>query len=172
MAQLERVHEASANGAKANVVFLHGLGGHPRETWMHNASDVSSLWPKWIGEDVDCNVWVLGYDAALAAWQDSAMALPEQGVAVLNCLAVEPSFRGHPLILVGHSMGGLVIKHALVHASTHDDARLKRVLEDVCLTVFVATPHQGSSLANKLKCFRGCRWEQRRPPWVSHLQRQ
>ena len=96
------------------------------------------------------------------------MALPEQGVAVLNCLAVEPSFRGHPLVLVGHSMGGLVIKHALVHADTHDDARLKRVLEDVCLTVFVATPHQGSSLANLAKA---AKWVLGTNPQVGDMRR-
>lgn len=146
MAQLESVHFASP--VVRNVVFLHGLGGHPKETWMHNPSDHTTLWPKWIGEDANCNVWVLKYDAALSSWTDSAMQLPDQGVATLNALCIEPKLSGSPLILVGHSMGGLVIKEAIVHASTHDDSRLKRILEDLVAVIFVATPHQGSDLAS------------------------
>lgn len=146
MTQLESVHFASS--AARNVVFLHGLGGHSKETWMHNPKDHTTLWPKWIGEDAKCNVWVLKYDAALSSWTDSAMHLPDQGVATLNALCVEPKLNGSPLVLVGHSMGGLVIKEAIVHASTHDDIRLKRILEDLVAVIFIATPHQGSDLAS------------------------
>lgn len=145
MAQLESVHFASS--AAKNVVFMHGLGGHPKETWMHNSKDPTTLWPKWVGEDANCNVWVLKYDAALSSWTDSSMQLPDQGVATLNALCVEPKLSGSPLVLVGHSMGGLVIKESIVHASTHDDPRLKGILEDLVAVIFVATPHQGSDLA-------------------------
>lgn len=60
---LTQVHQASSQDA-LHVIFVHGLGGEARTTWMSNSADPSTLWPVWIGEDVGCNVWVAGYDAS------------------------------------------------------------------------------------------------------------
>ena len=49
MATLTRVHEALSPDA-LHVVFVHGLGGDARSTWMHNPEDHTTLWPNWIGE--------------------------------------------------------------------------------------------------------------------------
>src|SRR5271155_5650265 len=34
----------------ASVIFVHGLGGGPRDTWQR-ASDPKSFWPLWLAED-------------------------------------------------------------------------------------------------------------------------
>lgn len=49
MTILTRVHKPSAPEA-LHVVFVHGLGGDARSTWMHNPKDHTTLWPSWIGE--------------------------------------------------------------------------------------------------------------------------
>ena len=146
MAELTRIHSTDAPDA-VNVVFIHGLGGDPRTTWMHSPMDPSALWPKWVGEDAACNVWTLGYDAALSGWSAGAMSLPEQGTALLTALLHEPGLLANPLVLVGHSLGGLVIKAGVVNAETLGDQRFRPVLSALAGVVFVATPHQGSSWA-------------------------
>ncbi|WNF55717.1 alpha/beta fold hydrolase [Pseudomonas sp. SG20052] len=146
MAELTRVHVADSLDA-VNVVFIHGLGGDVRETWMSNPLDHTTLWPKWIGEDAQCNVWLLKYGAALSGWTDSAMHLSDLGAAFMSALLYEKALAGRRLILVGHSLGGLVIKAGLVHASTLQDQSFLPVLRCVSAIVFVGTPHQGSTLA-------------------------
>ncbi|KAA0069048.1 hypothetical protein [Rhodanobacter sp. T12-5] len=147
MAELTRIHTADSPSA-ISVVFIHGLGGDAHQTWMCKPKDPATLWPKWVGEDADCNVWILGYDAAFSGWTEHAMHLADQGNAFMSELLSEPSLLGRPLVLVGHSLGGLVIKSGMVHAETLDDPRFQPLLEAISGVVFVGTPHQGSNLAS------------------------
>lgn len=146
MATLTRVHIAKEPEA-LHVVFVHGLGGEARSTWMHRPQDHTTLWPKWIGEDVGCHVWVAGYGAAISGWTDAAMHLTDLGEALFAAFQAETSLHGRRLVLVGHSLGGLVIKSGMTQAAALGDPRRMRVLDTVDGVVFVGTPHQGSSLA-------------------------
>ena len=146
MAVLECVYEVSDPGA-INVVFIHGLGGDARSTWMHNPKDHATLWPNWIGEDVVCNVWVAGYGAALSGWTNAAMHLADLGEALFAALQAETGLQGRKLVLVGHSLGGLVIKSGMTQAQVLGDLRRLALLETISGVVFVGTPHQGSNLA-------------------------
>ena len=150
MVQMTRVYDAGPQ-SPLSLVFIHGLGGHESETWMHNPKDHSSLWPVWLGEDTKCDAWTLGYDAAISGWQDAAMPLPRQGTSVLDRLVNQPELAGRRLLLIGHSMGGLVIKTAIVHGMTQGVARQRELVGRIAGVVFVATPHGGSDLANLAK---------------------
>lgn len=144
--KLISVHSHPVPGA-FDIVFVHGLNGN-RNTWTHNPDNADEYWPRWVAEDSGCNTWVLEYDAALSGWLDAAMPLPYQGNSLLDMLDSEPRLSGRPLILVGHSMGGLVIKTAIVHARTTGGSRFLPLVNLVRGVVFIATPHQGSELAN------------------------
>jgi pimeloyl-ACP methyl ester carboxylesterase len=146
MAELVRVHEASSLDA-VQVVFIHGLGGDSHGTWMSNDKDYATLWPKWLGEDTNCTVWLLSYDAALSGWTGDAMHLADQGVALMSELAYEKTLHGKRLVLVGHSLGGLVIKAGMMHAFTHNAPLFASALNSISAIVFIGTPHQGASLA-------------------------
>ena len=138
----------TAQSSNIALIFIHGLSGHYRETWMIDKTHEATLWPKDLGAELNCDVWSLGYDAALSAWSDNAMPLPDQGDSVLDCLASEPALKDKHLILLGHSMGGLVIKTLLIHGATKGVARYERLIGQVKGVVFIATPHKGSDLAN------------------------
>lgn len=146
MATLTQVHAAQESEA-LHVIFVHGLGGEAQSTWMHNPADHTTLWPTWIGEDVGCHVWVAGYGAALSGWTDAAMHLTDLGEALFAALQAEPSLLGRRLVLIGHSLGGLVIKSGMTQAMSLGDPRRMKLLDTVAGVVFVGTPHQGSSLA-------------------------
>ena len=56
----------------ANVVFVHGLGGHNRGTWQCDKEDETTFWPRWLYDDLNAvsegaflpvGVWSLGYPA-------------------------------------------------------------------------------------------------------------
>jgi hypothetical protein len=117
---------------------------------MSDKSDVKTLWPIWLGEDAACSIWTVEYDAALSGWRGEAMPLPDQGLAVMEALAREPKLRDRPLVLIGHSLGGLVIKTALCEALAlgAEQHRFRRLADQVRGVAFVATPHSGSELAN------------------------
>ena len=77
------------------------------------------------------------------------MPLPDQGLAFMDALEREPEFRDRPLVLIGHSLGGLVIKTALCEALSvgAEQRRFRRLADQVRGLAFVATPHSGSELA-------------------------
>jgi SpoVK/Ycf46/Vps4 family AAA+-type ATPase len=114
---------------------------------MHNPKDHSTLWPDWIGEDVGCNVWVAGYGAALSGWTDAAMHLADLGESLFSALQAEQDLQSQRIVMVGHSLGGLVIKSGMTQAQTLGDPLRLTLLARITGVVFVGTPHQGASLA-------------------------
>ncbi|MCJ1414263.1 hypothetical protein MMC32_000589 [Xylographa parallela] len=94
----------------ADVVLVHGYGGDRLASWT---SEDAICWPRnLLPLDVpDARVILWGYDTS------SALTIDEHAHHLL--LALEdrrPARRGRPLIFVGISLGGLIIKQALVLA--------------------------------------------------------
>ena len=144
MAELKQVHQGQSE--LPAVVFVHGLGGDWIDTWRHPLASAKNMWLHWVGEDSQCDVWTVRYDAAISAWVAQAMPLTDQADQVADLLATEPGLKGKRLILVGHSMGGLVIKALLVQGRTKSDRRISDFVQRVVALTFVATPHNGSQL--------------------------
>ena len=145
MAKLEQVHRGDP--AQPAIVFVHGLGGDLFDTWVGPGASRDDSWLNWVGQDTGCDTWTLGYDSALSRWQDQAMPLPDQGTQVVQLLAVHPGLKDRTMVLVGHSMGGLVIKTLITQSQAAGDVRARALVGRIRGVVFVATPHQGSQLA-------------------------
>jgi len=80
------------------LVLLHGLGA-TREVWRGLCAQLESRWPgRWIAPDLPGH----GRSPALASY-----APAEQAAAVAETLG-EAGLQGHPLVVLGHSMGGVV----------------------------------------------------------------
>lgn len=153
MARLERAHQGeSANPA---IVFIHGLGGDLFDTWVGPGTSPDDCWLNWVGTDTGCDTWTLEYDSALSRWHEQAMPLPDQGTQVAQLLAVHQGLRDKALVLVGHSMGGLVIKSLVTQTQAAGDVRARALLSRIKGIVFVATPHQGSQLASLATALSG-----------------
>jgi len=146
MARLEQLHRGKPSHPA--IVFIHGLGGDLFDTWIGPGTSSDNFWLAWIGRDTDCDTWTLGYDAAFSHWRDQAMPLPDQGTEVAQLLAVHPGLRDRGLVLVGHSMGGLVIKTLITQSQASGDAKSRELVRRILGVVFIATPHQGSELAS------------------------
>lgn len=76
------------------------------------------------------------------------MPLLSQGTSVLDRITSEPGLDGKKLVLVGHSLGGLVVKSVIVNGETYGVRPNQDFLKQIVGVVFVATPHFGSDIAN------------------------
>jgi tetratricopeptide (TPR) repeat protein len=166
---VSRLHQISGceqADRKADVVFIHGLGGDAFTTWRH-AEDESTSWPHWLGEEFpEVGVWSLGYAASPTKWsrmrallssgqRDAGygMALPDRALQVLD-LMVQRGLGERPLFLICHSLGGLVAKQILRTSSDAFDPRMKRIFACTRAVMFLSTPHAGAGLASMADAFR------------------
>jgi hypothetical protein len=76
------------------------------------------------------------------------MHLADLGEALITALQVEHGLQGRRIVLVGHSLGGLLIKSGLTQAAnTLGGAHRQKLLNQIAGVVFIGTPHQGANLA-------------------------
>jgi len=78
-AAIEKI-KGSAENPRLNAVFVHGLGGNARNTWLYEHSrswiewaqgerKQSCFWPEWLVEDHSgLAVYALGYPADKMGW--------------------------------------------------------------------------------------------------------
>lgn len=166
MSELHRISPTDNPGRKADVVFIHGLGGDAFGTWRHNQG-VDASWPHWIAEEFpDVAVWSLGYAASPTRWarwlpaflggtSDAgyAMSLPDRAQQVLDLL-VHRGIGERPIMFVCHSLGGLLAKQVLRKSVDASDERERQVATSTRAVLFLATPHTGADLASLLNTFR------------------
>ncbi len=118
--------------------------------WASSRTLDKTFWPRWLAdEDPTLAVYVIGYDAPVSRWRGTAMHLTDQATNVLNRLLAEPALARGPLILIGHSLGGLIIKQLLRTAESmaRFEPRAANLIERVEKVAFLATPHSGADLA-------------------------
>jgi pimeloyl-ACP methyl ester carboxylesterase len=135
-------------------VFVHGLGGGSRKTWSKSSS-ISHYWPQsWLPEDPafkHVRVHSFGYNSDWVKGKDNCLNIHHFAKSLLGELSTSPSLSGAdtPIVFIGHSMGGLVIKKAYLLA--RQDASYDFLVKRVHTMYFFATPHRGSDSAKLLE---------------------
>ena len=134
---------------KASAVFIHGLGGDVRKTWTSRGAP-PAVWPAWLAKEIDgLAVWLVGYNAPASRWRRRGGMHPaDHAKAILTLLYDEPRLASGELFLIGHSLGGLIIKMMLRDADIAEksSANAKSFLRRVRKVAFLATPHTGADL--------------------------
>jgi pimeloyl-ACP methyl ester carboxylesterase len=133
------------------VVFVHGLGGNWRTTWMSDPENDDTYWPIWLGDTIpQINVWSAQYPASPSLWMGRSLDLLTNAISLLDRLTQKPLT--HPIVFVCHSLGGLVVKQLLRAASdlTATDDFI-RIGESTVGIAFLGTPHTGSNIADTIK---------------------
>ncbi|KAH8892335.1 hypothetical protein GQ53DRAFT_841100 [Thozetella sp. PMI_491] len=139
----------------ADIVFVHGLGGGYLSTWASG----SICWPRdLLKQDFPgARIFSKGYDSKVfkIAESGSRTSIAGQAESLLNDLA--RSRRDlkddRPIVFVCHSLGGLVVKQALVRSFEHYHSQqshtspLGSIFLAACGVIFMGTPHRGSSKA-------------------------
>lgn len=145
--------------SRGNIVFVHGLGGHPLDTWKN--SDNDGFWPNWLAKEFAVlSVFLLSYSAPKTNWFGQGLSLEDRAVSVFQKLATRDDLFGKPTVFVCHSLGGLLVKQLMRQATEQaehsEDARI--FLENTAGVVFIATPHVGSNIANLAERLRMLVW--------------
>ncbi|KAF2133160.1 hypothetical protein P153DRAFT_331614 [Dothidotthia symphoricarpi CBS 119687] len=135
-----------------DIVFVHGLRGGSMKTWRLE-EDQQFFWPQyWLPKEpelVNASIHTFGYDSDWGSTKPSILNVHDFGQSLYEELRTSPSLRHKPrtspIILVGHSMGGLVIKKAYILAQ--QDRAHPELSERIRSIFFLATPHRGSDYA-------------------------
>ncbi|KAL8785752.1 MAG: hypothetical protein Q9195_008518 [Heterodermia aff. obscurata] len=148
---------SSPRPASVDVVFVHGLNGDPHNTWTAEKSKI--FWPAQllppILEEEKVRVLVYGYDADVTSFTDGASKdkIHNHAEHLVAELAANRRIRKatqRPIIFVAHSLGGLVVKRALIHSSDIRGTKtehLRSIFISTYGILFLGTPHKGSDVA-------------------------
>lgn len=160
---LTKLFEPQDGVAIADVFFVHGLQGHPWKTWRVKevkSSDLFSFkkrpstrvfWPHDLLPDDAPNVrlFTYGYDSHVSHYVSgpaNQSNISQHGLTLLNAVSGKRhECQNRPVIFVAHSLGGLLVKQALIESSKQDRDGRDRNLHKACRAViFFGTPHRGS----------------------------
>lgn len=138
---------------RGDIVFVHGLNGSAWKTWSYDGDD-DSFWPQWLAEDEDLaqyRVSTFGFDSKVKGAANNLDIIDfakDLLFQLLTTLQTKDCCKTSPIIFVAHSMGGLVVKKAIMLGK--GDRQYKDVISRVHGVVFLATPHRGSQYAKTL----------------------
>ncbi|CAH1785151.1 unnamed protein product [Owenia fusiformis] len=160
----------SSEPVYADIVFVHGLLGGAFKTWrqqdtaspnlMQTESDTESddpythCWPKdWLAKDCpNIRVVAVDYTTYLSEWAPKCPYEAERrSLSVRAAEMLEKLYKtglgNRPIIWVGHSMGGLLIKQMLTSAYKSPYTDLRKVATNTRGIALYSAPHKGAPLA-------------------------
>lgn len=166
MSQLIEISGCKDEARKADVVFVHGLGGDAYTTWC-SGKEHSTSWPHWLGEEFpNIGVWSLDYASSPTKLMGLlglvgigtknsgfSMSLPDRAQQVLDLL-LQYGFGQRPIMFICHSLGGLLVKMLLRKANDSMNPCMQAVVHNTRAVLFLATPHAGAELATLANNFR------------------
>ena len=147
---LHEIANTANRDRKADIVFVHGLGGASHTTWRYGKKGTEGhfFWPEELGKDLpDCGIWTLGYPAGFTALGKPGMIIEKRAGNLSQKLA-NAGLGMRLLLFITHSMGGLVVKSLIVESQTLAGADRKRLVSMIRGIVFCSTPHRGSAFAD------------------------
>ncbi|KAK3167331.1 hypothetical protein OEA41_010458 [Lepraria neglecta] len=142
-----------ADVATADVVFIHGLNGNPHDTWTSEISH--NFWPAQLLpchlQEEKARILVYGYDADIVSFTDGVSSdkihnHAEHLVAELAANRSVRKARERLIIFVAYSLGGFVLKRALIYSSEICGSYteyLRSIFVSTYGIIFLGTPHKG-----------------------------
>lgn len=150
---VEVLHECP--DATVDICFVHGLTGNRDSTWT--AHGQSTPWPKTLLplEFHKARILTYGYDAYIVRNPVAGSnRLIDHAANFLNDLTTERARHNassRALILVAHSLGGIVCKKTILLSRNNPEAHLRGLFNCTKGIVFMGTPHKGSWMADWAK---------------------
>jgi protein SERAC1 len=157
-----------------DIIFVHGLQGHPRRTWTKKidtnnqyrphaqstritevddrsidscCSDKDIFWPGHLPpRDLpDCHILALGYDAVVTrGWFATNRNSLFTHAKDFFFTLERVHPRGRPIVFVAHSLGGITVKEILRRSEVSRELLLRDIVNSTVGIIFLGTPHRGS----------------------------
>jgi len=143
---------------KADIVFVHGLRGGAVMTWRQqdgSGEEISQCWPRdWLAADCpNIRILSIGYSSFLHLWGDylpveqDKHTLKGRGQDLIKKLK-QANVGARPIIWIGHSLGGLLIKEILVQSTEESETcDLRSKTKGI---IMYSVPHHGSSVVDNV----------------------
>ncbi|KAE8412673.1 hypothetical protein BDV36DRAFT_300652 [Aspergillus pseudocaelatus] len=134
--------------AQFDIVFVHGLNvkgeaSYSRNAWTADVNREKIFWPVDLLPLSVPNVRVLlfAYNSSIT-WNAAIAGVKDHATTLMNLLILQrKESPERPLIFICHSLGGLVVKQALLL----DDPKFQEAIKSTRGLVFFATPHRGAT---------------------------
>ncbi|KAK4888605.1 hypothetical protein LTR27_012500 [Elasticomyces elasticus] len=144
---LFRLAGPSDEDADVDIVAVHGLLDNPFDAWQRDGK----IWlqdPEFLPSLVpSARILSYGYNSSVALSQTFS-GVDEFAELLLNSLEQErDACKGRPIVFICHSLGGIVVKKALIVAHNRSPSYYKDILDSVQGIVFMGVPHAGAGIA-------------------------
>ncbi|KAK2604559.1 hypothetical protein N8I77_007477 [Diaporthe amygdali] len=106
------------------------------------------FWPKDLlpAQCQNARILVYGYDTKVTKYlfeSTNENSIHSHSKDLLSSLAAHRK-PNRPLILIAHSLGGIIVKEMLASSSNSTEDRLENVVASTAAVIFLGTPHRGS----------------------------
>ncbi|CZR62148.1 uncharacterized protein PAC_12045 [Phialocephala subalpina] len=151
-----------------DIVAVHGLNptnrdDHPVATWTDSKSGHLWLRDALPNSEPSARVLVYSYNSSPAFGNDKDRFI-FQANYFLECLRlIRRKDTNLPLIMIGHSLGGILIKQALINAQ--NNPKYTDIKQATFGLMFFGTPHSGPTDDLKVKFGRACVKIAQSLPW-------
>ncbi|RWA04471.1 hypothetical protein EKO27_g10640 [Xylaria grammica] len=140
-----------------DCIAISGLASHPFGSWQPKGSSKSYMW---IRDDLprllpDARPIIYGYDTTLQD-RNSFQLVGDLSLELIHQLSAHgwSSVGCKPLVFLAHSLGGIVLKQAIVIASDKLDAD-NPIVRSVQGAVFFGTPNHGMEQSHLMALVKG-----------------
>ncbi|GAP82519.1 putative protein SERAC1 [Rosellinia necatrix] len=147
-----------SNSPTMDIIAVHGLNGHYMKTWTDRPkSRRRTMWLRDLLPEKlpGCRVMSFEYDASVSGMSTTTVRdAAGRIIQMLRDKRKESFYDNIPIVFIGHSLGGVVIKQALAIAER--DYSMERTAKHIygqdiagCTKgiVFFGTPHRGADIA-------------------------
>ncbi|PVH80413.1 hypothetical protein DL98DRAFT_628851 [Cadophora sp. DSE1049] len=148
---------------EVDIVAVHGLNGDRLRTWTTQSGPSPICWlshpnflPRYLPQ---ARVLTYGYNANISSLGSKIAGserLLQHAQTLVAQLTADRELDGasqRPILFVCHSLGGIIVKKALVYSASRASSQLARLQSVYTCTyaiLFLGTPHHGSSKARTL----------------------
>ena len=136
----------------SSIIAVHGLNprskndaDHAWDTWRKPAGPQGHLWlrndlPQYVPES---RIFLYEYNSTAVYGSDRSTFIDKASVFLEAIRVKRKNADERPLLLLGHSLGGLLIEQALINA--HNNAKYEPIKNATKGLAFFATPHNGGN---------------------------
>ncbi|KAK2850704.1 hypothetical protein FQN49_005404 [Arthroderma sp. PD_2] len=148
--QLYPEDSALPGNAKVDIIAVHGLNpyskgieAHAWDTWSKPGGKKGHVW---LRDDLpqllpEARIFLYEYDST-AVYGENRDSFIDKANSLLDAMMMKrDGVESRPLILLGHSLGGLLVKQALINA--HNNEEYDSIKKATTGLAFFATPHRG-----------------------------